>query len=171
MIYVKRAAMRAMSANQAQTQAQASTQVAQPQADNNQPAQSTEIKDVTMSEANTESAQGEGKGVTPITIPLLIPHSEWRHSNPTPIGNCCCVGPPPRRLGSYRGSEPDSEDSIPTPYPLHGNSGRPNQLAFQSFWRGGYLSFDLYAHAGCYPGKITLLLGWADVKLSLRTTF
>jgi len=123
MIYVKRAAMRAMSANQAQAQAQASTQVAQPQADNNQPAQSTEIKDITMSEANTESAQGEGKEAVPTTSPLLTPHSEWHHPNRTPIGNCCCVSPPPRRLGSYRGSEPDSEDGISTPHPLYGNSG------------------------------------------------
>ena len=56
---MKRAAMRAMTANQAQ--AQAAAQVAQPQTDNNQPAQSTEIKDVTMSEANAENVQGEGK--------------------------------------------------------------------------------------------------------------
>ena len=61
MIYVKRAAMRAMSASQAQAQAQVSAQAIQPQADNNQQVQSTEIKEVTMSEANAESAQGEGK--------------------------------------------------------------------------------------------------------------
>lgn len=68
MIYVKRAAMRAMTANQAQVAAQ----ISQPQADNNQPAQSTEIKDVTMSEANAENAQGEGKKMTPIISSLLI---------------------------------------------------------------------------------------------------
>ena len=123
MIYVKRAAMRAMSASQAQAQAQVSAQVAQPQAENNQPPQSTEIKDVTMSEANTEHAQGEGKEVTPITNSLLIPRSEWHHTNHRPVGNCCCVNPPPRCLGSYRGSKPDSEDSIPTPHPLYGNAG------------------------------------------------
>jgi transformation/transcription domain-associated protein len=67
MIYVKRAAMRAMTANQAQVAAQ----ISQPQADNNQPAQ-TEIKDVTMSEANTENAQSEGKKATLIISPLLI---------------------------------------------------------------------------------------------------
>ena len=61
MIYVKRAAMRAMTANQAQAQAQLAAQIAQPQADNNQQAQPTEIKDVTMSEANAENAQSEGK--------------------------------------------------------------------------------------------------------------
>ena len=123
MIYVKRAAMRAISANQAQAQAQISAQVAQPQADNNQPAQSTEIKDVTMSEASTENAQSEGKEVLPITSsPLLIHHSEWHHPNRCPIGNCRCISPPPRRLGSYRGSEPDSEDGVSTPHPLYGNS-------------------------------------------------
>lgn len=68
MIYVKRAAMRAMTANQAQVAAQ----VAQPQADNNQPTQSTDIKDVTMSEVNTENAQGDGKKTTPIISPLLM---------------------------------------------------------------------------------------------------
>jgi len=68
MIYVKRAAMRAMTANQAQVAAQ----IAQPQVDNNQQAQTAEIKDVTMSEANAESAQGEGKKATPIISPLLI---------------------------------------------------------------------------------------------------
>jgi transformation/transcription domain-associated protein len=69
MIYVKRAAMRAMTANQAQAQAQA--QVCPTTTDNNQQVQ-TEIKDVTMSEANTENAQGEGKKVTAIISPLLI---------------------------------------------------------------------------------------------------
>lgn len=70
MIYVKRAAMRAMTANQAQ--AQVTVQIAQPQVDNNQPAQPTEIKDVTMTEANAENAQGEGEKTTPTIIPLLI---------------------------------------------------------------------------------------------------
>lgn len=68
MIYVKRAAMRAMTANQAQ--AQATTQVAQPQADNNQSAQSAEIKDVTMSEANTDNPQSEGK----IALSIVTTH-------------------------------------------------------------------------------------------------
>jgi hypothetical protein len=73
MIYVKRAAMRAMTANQPQAQIQVAAQVSQPQADNNQQPQATDIKDVTMSEANTENAQGEGKESTLITSPLLIP--------------------------------------------------------------------------------------------------
>lgn len=68
MIYVKRAAMRAMTANQAQ--AQVAAQVVQPQADNNQPPQPTEIKDVTMSEANTENSQSEGKKMALIAGPL-----------------------------------------------------------------------------------------------------
>jgi len=68
MIYVKRAAMRAMTANQAQVAAQ----ISQPQADSNQPAQTTEIKDVTMSEANAENPQGEGKEAIPTTSSLLI---------------------------------------------------------------------------------------------------
>lgn len=72
MIYVKRAAMRAMTANQAQTQAQIAAQFAQQQVDGNQQGQSTEIKDVVMTDANTENAQGESEKGTPITIPLLI---------------------------------------------------------------------------------------------------
>jgi hypothetical protein len=128
MIYVKRAAMRAMTANQPQAQIQVAAQVSQPQADNNQQPQATDIKDVTMSEANTENAQGEGKESTLITSPLLIPRSEWDnstvyHPKCSPVGNHCYGGPPPWRLGSYRRSEPDSKDSIPTPHPLHGNPG------------------------------------------------
>jgi len=123
MIYVKRAAMRAMSASQAQTQAQVSAQAAQPQADNNQQVQSAEIKDVAMSEANAENAQGEGMEAIPIINPLLIPYSEWRYPNYCAVRNFRCVGSSPRRLGPYRGSEPDSEDGIPTPHPLYGNPG------------------------------------------------
>lgn len=70
MIYLKRAAMRAMTASQAQ--AQAAAQVVQ-QPDGNLQAQSTEIKDVVMSDANTESGQGEGEKVTRIILPLLTP--------------------------------------------------------------------------------------------------
>jgi len=122
MIYVKRAAMRAMTANQAQAQ------VVQPQIDTNQQVQSTEIKDVTMSEANAENAQGEGKKVTTVVSPSLIPCSEQHkytvnHPNRGSVGNCCCLGSSPWRLGSYRRSEPDSKDSISTPHPMHGNAG------------------------------------------------
>lgn len=73
MIYVKRAAMRALTANQAQTQAQVAAQVAQPQIDGNQQAQSIEIKDVAMSDVNTDNVQGESEKAAPITVPLLIP--------------------------------------------------------------------------------------------------
>ena len=126
MIYLKRAAMRAMTASQAQ--AQVAAQVIQPQADNNQQTQPTEIKDVTMSEANTENAQAEGRKVASITSPMLIPHREWhdytvRFPNYNSVGNCCCVGPPSWCLGPHRRSEPDPEDSIPTPHPLHGDPG------------------------------------------------
>jgi hypothetical protein len=130
MIYVKRAAIRAMTANQAQAQAQIATQVVQPQVDGNQQAQSTEIKDVAMSDANTENAQGEGEKGTPIIVPLLtsLPRSEWHshtihHPSCSSVRTWCCVGSSTWCLGSYRRSEPDSEDGIPTPDPLHGNVG------------------------------------------------
>jgi transformation/transcription domain-associated protein len=73
MIFVKRAAMRAMTASQAQAQAQAVAQAAQPRTETNQAAQSTEIKDVMMSEANTENAPGEGERATKMTGLSLIP--------------------------------------------------------------------------------------------------
>lgn len=128
MIYVKRAAMRAMSANQAQAQAQVNAQASQLHADANQQAQTTEIKDVTMTDANTENAPGEGEKVTPNAGPLLIFRSEWRDCpvhdpNRGSVGNCGCICSPSWCLGSHRGSEPDSEDSIPTLDPLHGNVG------------------------------------------------
>lgn len=62
MIYVKRAAMRAMTVSQAQAQ------VAAQVADSNQQAQSTEIKDVAMSDVSTENAQGEGENTKSTTL-------------------------------------------------------------------------------------------------------
>jgi hypothetical protein len=90
MIYVKRAAIRAMTASQAQTQAQVVAQVTQPQADGSQQPQSAEIKDVSMSDANTENAQGEGEKVTLITVRFLTPSSCSERHNYTvhhPIDN------------------------------------------------------------------------------------
>lgn len=68
-----------MSANQAQAQAQVAAQAAQPSVDNNQQAQSTEIKDITMSEANAENAQGEGEQLTPTAGLLPTTCSERYH--------------------------------------------------------------------------------------------
>ena len=132
-MYVKRAAMRAMTASQdqAQAQVQVAAQVIQPQADANQQVQPAEIKDVTMTEASAENAQGEGKKVTSVVGSPLILCREWHsytayRSDNGPVGNCCYICPPPWCLGSHRRSEPDSEDSISAPHPLHGNPGRPN---------------------------------------------
>jgi hypothetical protein len=122
--FVKRAAIRAMTANQAQAHA---AQASQSHSDANQQAQA-EIKDVTMSDVNAEDVPGEGEKATPNASPLLIFRSEWRdhpaHStNRSSVGSCGCTSFYTWCLGSYRGSEPDSEDSIPTPDPLHGNAG------------------------------------------------
>ena len=107
MIYLKRAAMRAMTASQALAQVQVTTHAVQPQTDGNQQAQSTEIKDVAMADANGENAQGESEKSTPIVIPLLTPlRSEWldytaHHTNYRSFGNWCCASSSTWCLGPY----------------------------------------------------------------------